>query len=436
MLLALTASHAEVSLGRLADLSAAMVGVPDRLAAHNQAHPNVPLVGWVVLSTCNRVELYIEAQRFHDGLDVAVAALADVTGWDRPTLITSFEVRTGTPVAEHLFRVAAGLESVVLGEAEITGQVRAAFNDALHEQTTTTALNELFQQALRTAKRVASTTPVGRAGRSSAEVVLDTAAQALGSGLHGARVLVIGSGAYSRVVAAELALRRVGDVGVHSPSGRRPGSVDSYAFTHVVPGELDEWLRTADVVIACSGRGRPVVTAVQVARRGARPLVVMDVALQSDVEPAVAGLPGVQVLGLTSLAVGLSDVSQEALAQATRVIAEGVARFETRLNSRRADPVVVGMRRYVHGLIKDEVDGLRGRLDEQTVSQVEQSLRRVYRKVLHAPTVTAQAHAAAGRTEAYLQALHTVMGIDMANVDAVAVIDAEALPMIQDVEVH
>lgn len=431
MLLALTASHAELSLGRLADLSAATKGLDERLRRRNERHELMPLDGWGILSTCNRVEIYVEAQRFHDGLDVVVSALEDVTGWDRPTVITSFKVRTGKPVANHLFRVASGLESIVLGEAEITGQVRGAFNDALHAQSTTPMLNELFQHSLRTAKRVTSSTTIGQAGRSSAEVVLDTAAATLGRGtLRGARVLVIGSGAYSRVVAAELALRRVSDVGVHSPSGRRPGSVDNYAFAHVTAEQVDDWMRTADVVIACSGQGRPVVTPESLAGRQ-QPLVIMDMALQTDVADGVAELAGVTVLGLNSLAMGLSGVSQTALAEADQVIAAGVERFETRRRARSADPVIVRMRGYVRGLIQDEVTALRGRLPDETIAEVERSLRRVYRKVLHAPTVNAQAHAQAGTSDAYLKALHTVMGIDIHDADAVAVIDAEALPLFQ-----
>lgn len=431
MLLALTASHAELSLGRLADLSAAMTGLADRLRQRNELHDQVPLDGWGILSTCNRVEIYLEAMRFHDGLDVVVGALEDATGWDRPTVITSFQVRTGKPVAEHLFRVASGLESIVLGEAEITGQVRAAFNDALHEQSTTPMLNELFQHGLRTAKRVTSSTAVGRAGRSSAEVVLDTAATALGvPSLGGSRVLVLGSGAYSRVVAAELALRRVSNVGVHSPSGRRAGSVDSYAFSHVAEGQLDEWMRTADVVIACSGQGRPVVLAEMLVGRE-RPLVIMDMALQTDVAEGVADLDQVTVLGLNSLATGLSGVGEAALVEAEQVVSDGVERFEARRRGRTADPVIVRMRGFVRELIQNEVAGLRGRLPDETITEVERSLRRVYRKVLHAPTVNAQAHAEAGTSQTYLQALHTVMGINMVDADAVSVIDAEALPLFE-----
>lgn len=433
VLLAFTASHAELSLGRLADLAAATKGMGEHLRTANECHPQVPLDGWAVLSTCNRVELYVDAQLFHDGLDVVVEALMAATGWDRPEITTSFQVHTSGPAAEHLFRVASGLESIVLGEAEITGQVRAAFNDALHEQSTTSLLNELFQHSLRTAKRVSSTTALGRAGRSSAEVVLDTATAHLGRPtLSGARVLVIGSGAYSRVVAAELALRRVHDVGVHSPSGRRSASVDTYAFDHVTADELTSWTTTADVVIACSGHGEPVVLPEHLAGRDPEHrLVVMDMALQSDVHPAVTDLPGVSVLGLNSLAAGLSEIGETALAEARATVAEGVARFENRRMIRRADPVIVRMRGYVRDLIHDEVDALRGRVPDETLAQVEASLRRVYRKVLHAPTVNAQRAAEAGQADTYLRALHTVMGIDMGHVDGVPVIDAQSLPLLE-----
>ena len=431
MLLALSVSHSELPLGRLADLSASAAGLLEELAAGNQAHPSVPLNGWVLLSTCNRFELYLDADRFHDGLDVVTDALERCTGWKRSDLITVFQVRSGTPAAEHLFAVAAGLESMVLGEAEITGQVRAAFNDALHAQTSTPLLNDLFQQALRTAKRVSTATALGRAGRSSAEVVLDTAVARLGiSRLSDARVLVIGTGAYSRVICAELAVRRAGDVGVWSPSGRRSASVDKYGFSHVTPSRLQHWFTAADIVITCSGSGTPLVRPEHFERRELdRPVVIMDMSLQPDVDAGVAHLDQCTVLGLNSLASGLSSVGEQALAEARSVIADGVERFESRQRIRTADPVIVRMRGYVGELIADEVDSLRVRLPEETVVEVEKALRRVYRKVLHGPTVMAQKHAEAGTTDAYLQALHTVMGIDMGAADGVPLIDAEALPL-------
>lgn len=431
VLLALTVSHAELPLGQLADLSRGLDGLSDELARRNEAHPQGPLLGWALLATCNRIELYVDAARFHDGLEVVTAALEARTGWTRPQLTTTFQVRSGAPVAEHLFSVAAGLESLVLGEAEITGQVRAGFHEALRAQTSTPLLNDLFQQALRTAKRVATSTALGRAGRSSAQVVLDTAAAHLGRPVSSARVLVIGSGAYARVVCAELAVRRTAEVGVWSPSGRRSASVDRYGFAHVTPTRLPGWLRAADVVIACSGQGTPVLRAEQVAERmdGPRPLVVLDMSLQPDVEAGVGELEGVTLLGLNSLAGGLERVGATALAEARAVIAEGVERFEARQRVRAADPVIVSMRAYVRDLVADEVAGLRERLPAETVAEVERSLHRVYRKMMHAPTLTAQRHAEAGTTDDYLRALHTVMGIDMANAAPRPLIDAEALPL-------
>ena len=431
MLLALAVSHSELPLGRLADLSASTKGLSERLVGLNQAHENVPLNGWVLLSTCNRVELYIDAVRFHDGLDVVTDALEACTGWTRPELTTTFQVRSGSPAAEHLFAVACGLESIVLGEAEITGQVRIAFNDALHHQTSTALLNDLFQQALRTAKKVATTTTLGRAGRSSAEVVLDTAGARLGlQTLSDSRVLVIGTGAYSRVICAELALRRAGEVGVWSPSGRRGASVDKYGFSHVTPTRLQGWFNAADIVIACSGQGTPLVRPEHFERREpGKELVVMDMSLVPDVDAGVAQLDDVTVLGLNSLASGISSVGEQALAEARAVVAAGVERFESRQRVRRADPMIIRMRGYVSDLIDEEVDALRGRLADDTVDEIERAMRRVYKKVMHGPTVSAQKHAEAGTADDYLRALHTVMGIDMQNSEAVALIDAEALPL-------
>lgn len=412
MLLALVASHDTVPLDQLAALELDRTALSRALTQRNLDHPQHPLDGWVLLSTCNRIELYLDTALFHDGIDLAVAAIADVSGLPTETVERIFVPSNGTDAATHLFSVASGLRSMVIGEAEITGQVRGAFHDALHDERTTAMLNDLFQQGLRTAKRVASTTSIGAAGRSSVAVALDRAVELLGP-LAGRSVLVIGTGAYARVALAELAGRGVQDTAVFSPSGRAVDFAATRSAHPVGAGELADGVTAADLVIACSGQSGVVLTADMIPGDG-RERVVLDLALVSDVDPAVASRPGVTVVNLTSVASSLTDADHPAVGLAEQTVRGGVCAYESRQRIRRLDPAIAAIRGVVRDAVEDELASLRGRVDPDTAEEIERSLRRVYRKMLHDPTVRARRLAEEGDAERYIDALNTVFGLDLA----------------------
>ena len=213
------------------------------------------------------------------------------------------KVRVGSPVAAHLFSVAAGLDSMVVGEAEINGQVARAFRDAQAAGTTSAAINLLFQSAARTAKQVATVTGLGAAGRSVASVALDIANDS--ADLRGARALVIGTGAYARVVAAELRSRGCTDLSVFSPSGRATGFATGTTPCRSVPTAWPtRWppptwsSRAAAPAPTCSTR-RLLNAAVS---RRDNPLPVIDLALRSDVSAAARAVPGVRLIDLHTVA--------------------------------------------------------------------------------------------------------------------------------------
>ena len=192
MLMVLGASHHDLELTHLERL----IGEPGRLGRTLSALATgdaSPISAVVVVATCNRLEIYLDAARFHDAIDEVTAAVAELAGASADEVSGMLKVRVGSPVVAHLFTVASGLDSMVVGEAEINGQVARAFRDAQAAGTTSPAINLLFQSAARTAKQVASDTGLGAAGRSVASVALDIATDS--GDLRDARALVIGTGA-------------------------------------------------------------------------------------------------------------------------------------------------------------------------------------------------------------------------------------------------
>lgn len=422
MLVALRATHEHLDLGVLDALtrgSEHLGHVLEKLSeqavrearagAEGEDAPVSPLAGWVIVATCNRLEIYLDARRFHDGVELAVQAVCATSGLDAEHVALCLEVATGAPVAEHLYEVTAGLRSIVVGEAEISGQVRAAFERSRAAGHSTAMLNDLFQIGFRHAKKVAASTPLGAAGRSSVAIALDRAETLLGD-LSELSVLVIGTGAYARLGVAELVRRGAGDVHVHSASGRAVAFAARHDIEAISTAELPGALTRADLVLACSGRGTSLFPELFL---HAGPTVVLDLALHSDLHPLVRHLAEVQVLDLTDLAVEVDDSSRPALVQAREIIAEGVAQFGSRQEFRRVDPAMAAMRRAVDEATAAEVSRLRRSRPDEVADDVERSIRRIMAKVLHSPTARARSLAEEGNADEFVEAFHTIFGIDI-----------------------
>ena len=369
------------------------------------ADPRSPVAGAVVVATCNRVELYLDVTRFHDGIDAATALLADVSGL--PEVASAVKVRVGAPVAAHLFTVASGLDSMVVGEVEIAGQVSAALTAAQAAGTTTPLLHALFQTAARTAKQVTSTTSLGHAGRSIASVALDVA---VGESVP-SRALIVGTGAYARVAATALRARGVKVLQVFSPSGRTEAFAARHAAEPVT--DLVSAVVAADLVVTASGHGAVLtVPVVEAALTGTdRTLRIVDLSLHPDVGPGVAELPRVEVTGLHAVA-GQAGPESE-LAAAQDVVITAVARFEDAQTVRTLDPAVVALRQHIRGTVDHELDRLRSKYSADVVDDVERALHRVTQSLLHTPTLRAKELARTGDAADYLQALHTLFGIEI-----------------------
>jgi glutamyl-tRNA reductase len=285
------ANHHDVALDEINRLSEANSGLAIRLLTASD-----DIRGAVVLSTCNRFEVYLDLDGFHNAIDVTTETVAEVSGLDHDHVVESMRVVVGNSVAQHLFSVASGLESMVVGEDEIAGQVRQALSTAQREHTTTAQLERLMQRALATSKAVAHSTGLGAAGRSIVSVGLDVLEERHGS-VAGRRALILGTGSYARVVIAALRRRDCELIQVFSSSGRAEHFALSHEAEAVSLGGLVEALSRADFVIACSGAPHALVDADLILR--SRPadavLPIIDLALSPDVDLGARSLPSTDV---------------------------------------------------------------------------------------------------------------------------------------------
>jgi glutamyl-tRNA reductase len=436
MLTVLGASHHDLELTQLERLAARTEELSSGLAALS-ARVGSPVAGLVLVSTCNRLEIYLDALRFHDAIDAVGEVVAETAGMRTEDVVALLKVRVGAPVAAHLFSVTAGLDSMVVGEAEIAGQVARAFRDAQTARTTSAPINLLFQAAARTAKRVATVTGLGAAGRSVASVALDIALaddavtrDGLGDGvaeadstLGGARALVIGTGAYARVVASELRARGCADLSVFSPSGRAPAFAVRHDAAVVLSEDLFAALSDADLVVTCSGASTPTLDEVllkDVVAHRDRPLPVIDLALRSDLSPGARTVPGVRLVDLYTVAEQADPAHRDAVTDAQDIVIAAVADFEDQLAQRRIDPAVVALRQHISAAVEKEVARLRAKYPADVASDVELALHRVTQSLLHTPTLRAKELARTGDSADYVQALHTLFGIDISQPAAAA----------------
>lgn len=391
----------------------------------------------VVVATCNRVEVYAEVDRFHGGVDDISTLLEQRAGWERRELAPHLYVRHDDAAVAHAFAVAAGLDSMVVGESQILGQVRDALSRAQEAGAAGASLNSLFQQALRVGKRAHAETGIDHAGRSLVSVALDRVAPA---GLAGRRALVVGAGSMAALAATTLRRRGVAQLVV---AGRDLRSAQRLA--EAVDGSaapltaLTDAIADADVVVSCTGAAAVLISAEQVApalgdRRG-EPLAIVDLALPHDVAPEVAALPNVWLVGLADLAdTETAQVDADDVAVVRRIVAEEVATFTAARRAARVTPTVVALRTMATGVVEAELARLDARLpglDPLVRADVEQAVRRVAHKLLHAPTVRVKQLAGKTADSSYADALAELFALESATVQAVS--DAEAVEAATDV---
>ncbi len=385
------------------------------------------MTGAVVLATCNRYEIYGEAPHTDDveaARAALVAQISDLSGLNEQVVSRSFSTRTGPEVSQHLFAVSSGLDSAVVGEREIAGQVRRALITAQHEGTASSGLVRLFQAASKTAKDVGAQTALGSRGLSIVSVALDLATDlSENRDWSTKKVVVFGTGAYAGATLALLRERGCTEISVFSSSGRAEAFVASRGGTALDSESLPAAVAAADVMIGCSGSDTRVEAGelAQVRADSPQPLIAIDLALTHDFDPEVGQLDGVELLTLESVRLAAPQEQAESLTQASSIVSGAAQAFEQEREVRSVDSAIVALRRHTMNVLDAEMERVRARHGcTAAAEEVEFALRRMVKQLLHVPTVRARELAANGQQDDYVAALETLYGITVEQPAAAA----------------
>ncbi len=438
------------------------------------------VAGAVVLSTCNRVEIYAEIGKFHGAVASICELLSRHSHVPQAELTPHLYVHYEDRALQHLLAVACGLDSMVIGESQILGQLRQALRIAREQGTLGRTLSALGAMALRAGKRAQSETAVGQAGANLVTVGLTAAARELPAAatmrasnaraaelpadaspaelaspeheagrpeapsLAGRDVLVIGAGAMSGLAVAKVARAGAASIVVANRTRQRAERLAASVGGRAADmSGLTDLIAAADLVITCTGAAGHVVTAdtmrAALGRRAelsggttaAPPVVLLDLAMPRDIEPAVGSLTGVAVTDLATLAAdaegGLGPDDGD-VGEVRRIMAEELAAHASASRAATVFPTVVALRAKAARVVEAELARLAGRLDQVDVAamnEIAKSMRRVTDKLLHEPTVRVKELAGAPGADTYEDALRVLFDLDQATVQAVAQADAQ-----------
>ncbi|MDH2393449.1 glutamyl-tRNA reductase [Streptomyces sp. HNM0663] len=397
-----------------------------------------PAVEATVLATCNRIELYADVDKFHAGVAELSTLLARHSGVGLEELTPYLYVHYEDRAVHHLFSVACGLDSMVVGEGQVLGQIKDALALGQELHTAGRLLNDLFQQALRVGKRAHSETGIDRAGQSLVTFGLEqlAAGAPVEAWAKGKRALVIGAGSMSSLAAATLARAGVAEIVVanRTPSRaerlveilREPGGAGVDASTVEMTAAGAE-LACADVVVSCTGStglvlGADVIATAAEARSSE--LALLDLAMPRDIDAAAHRLGGVRLVDIESLAEASADAPMAAdVDQVRRIVSDEVAAFGAAQRAAHITPTVVALRTMAADVVAGEVARLEGRLpglDDKQRAEIAQTVRRVVDKLLHAPTVRIKQLASEPGGAGYADALRTLFDLDPETVASVS----------------
>lgn len=382
----------------------------------------------VVLSTCNRVEVYATAATFHGGLSAIVDELHRVWGLNESEAELDFAscgyVRHGADAAAHAFRVAAGLDSMVAGEPQILGQLRDAYETAREADQVGRHLHELFQQALRVGKRIHAETDVDAAAPSVVTAALELAERALGAagfanGLTEARAAVVGAGAMGSLATATLARSGVKSLKVanrdRDKAERLAAVWDAEAADY---DDLTSLAAQVDLLVCATSSPEPVLRAAHLAGRTA-PLVVCDLALPKDVAEDVSRQGGVHVVDIAEIQrADAAGAAADTLAEVEALLAEEIAAYNESLRSDTVTPTVAALRSVAADIVEAELSRVarRGDFTDDQRAEVARTVHRVVQRLLHEPTVRVRELAGQPGAPDYARALRDLFALDAAAV--------------------
>jgi glutamyl-tRNA reductase len=374
------------------------------------------LGGGVVLSTCNRSELYLAGDS-PIGRDGAVAALVQARGEPEPEGV-SFYHYSGAEAVRHLYRVAAGIESLVIGESEILGQVREAFSASTAAGTSNAVLARLFHTALRVGRRARSETDIGAHGLSIAALAVSLSRRSVGD-LRGKTVLVVGAGEAGRRAAGALVQNGVGRLMVTT---RRSGLAEEIAKelngVAIPYGDLTAALNEADVLITATAAPEAIIAVEAVSHamttRPQRPLLIVDIAVPRDVDAAAREVANVHLFDIDDLE-SAAEANMEArlreVGAVEQIVADEAARFETWLSQQKATPTIAALRQRAEATRLAEVEKTLARLDnlsEADRARIEAMSAALVKRLLHEPVTRLRQHG----SERHVEALRELFGLD------------------------
>jgi glutamyl-tRNA reductase len=409
----------------------------------DELHRSESISEVMALSTCNRIEIYADVARFHPAVIDISAVLARLSGIGVHELGEHLYVHFAEAAADHLLRVAAGLDSMVVGESQILGQLRTAYATGTEAGTVSKVLHEASQTALRVGKRVHFETGIDRAGASVVSVALANAAQVYEDPdlLVTKRFVILGAGSMGALSGATLQRMAGGgdiDAVVINRSFERAQRLAGILGGRAARVEdLAAEIAAADVLISSTGATGLVVEGADLEPRAGRQLVILDLALPRDVDPAVALMPDVHYIDLDVLRESGAMVSDEEIEAASAIVAAELRDYLADQQALAVAPTVTALRARATQVVDAELHRLAGRLpqlDPAVRAEVATAVRRAVDKVLHAPTVRVKELAATPEGNAYAAALRELFDLDPAGLGSVTAISKTPAPDVADSE--
>lgn len=383
----------------------------------------------MIISTCNRLEVYAVTNAFHTGVNDVLRVLEKFSGVEVAELRGYLYVRYADAAVEHLMRVASGLDSMVVGEQQIIGQVRAAYQDASDRGTVGPALHALAQSALRTGKRVHSETAIDEEGASMVTFALDEAMKNMGmdpsDSLSGRTALVLGAGAMSSLAATNLGKRGVDRLIISNRTRSRAERLAEHAREAGVAAEVVDFsaragaLSRADIAVSATASDGFTLTAEDISG----PTTLVDLSLPRDIDDAVSKLDGVSLINIEALRAklgedgvnpGSTEEGSSARRRAEEIVTQETAEFTSEQRVRDVAPIVTQLRVNAAATANSELEKLRARmpeLDDASFNEVSKTVKRVVDKLLHQPTVKIKELAASPSEVSYEIAIEELFGL-------------------------
>jgi glutamyl-tRNA reductase len=415
VLICFTSSHRTASFELLEQLERRVNAVTDALTAHTDL-----VSGAVVLATCNRFEAYLDIDEHliatrGASADAVIQTIGNAAGIDRTQLRDGSSVLYDHAVAEHLFAVSSGLESVIVGEGEIAGQVRRALHSARTNGTVTRDLERMFQDASRISRGVKNNTGISSAGRSIVRLALELASSRITDWAQ-TSVLLVGTGAYAGASLAALRDRGATNVRVYSRTGRAATFAASHAIEAVPTDGLTDAVASADLIVTCSIAPTVILDRATVENAANLPgsldrRLIIDLGLPRNVDPAVAQVDGVELLDLETISLHAPLDELSVAADARALVGEAAAEFAAGRAEQKVEPALIALRSHVFDVLDAEIS----RLDKRDAAErdaIESALRHMVGVLLHTPSVRARELAREGDAGAFIDGAKALFGVE------------------------